>query len=153
MREPIENNSIHPPQLHATLIHRTQDVGYYTSEWPEPVKPLRLHVPIRLLSPESPLRLQIYSQAYPRWICRISNPIVGTPGRGDFSGVLPVSVMASRCDVFFSAIVSIQMQAAVGFSFTFGSFLETTVPKNPLTEVHQVLVFYRRILRGVSQGE
>ena len=44
-----------------------------------------------------------------------------------------MSVMASRCDVFFSAIVSVQMQAAAGFSFTFGSFLETTVPRNPPT--------------------
>ena len=40
--------------------------------------------------------------------------------------------MASRSGVFFSAIVSIQMEAAAGFAFTFGSFSETTV-RNPPT--------------------
>ena len=41
--------------------------------------------------------------------------------------------MASRSDVFFSTNVSIQMEAAAGFAFTFGSFPETTVPRNPPT--------------------
>ncbi|XP_039834394.1 uncharacterized protein LOC120695151 [Panicum virgatum] len=41
--------------------------------------------------------------------------------------------MASRSGVFFSAKVSIQMEATAGFSFTFGSFPETTVPRNPPT--------------------
>ena len=41
--------------------------------------------------------------------------------------------MASRSGVFFSTNVSIQMEAATGFAFTFGSFPETTVPRNPPT--------------------
>ena len=41
--------------------------------------------------------------------------------------------MASRSGVFFSANVSIQMEAAAGFAFTFSSFPKTTVPQNPPT--------------------
>ena len=41
--------------------------------------------------------------------------------------------MAARSGVFFSVNVSIQMEAAAGFAFTFGSFPETTVPRNPPT--------------------
>ena len=41
--------------------------------------------------------------------------------------------MAARSGVFFSANVSIQMEAAAEFTFTFGSFPETTVPRNPPT--------------------
>ena len=41
--------------------------------------------------------------------------------------------MAARSGVFFSANISIQMEAAAGFAFTFGSFLETIVPRNPPT--------------------
>ena len=41
--------------------------------------------------------------------------------------------MAARFGDFFSSNVSIQMGAAPGFAFTFGSFLETIVPRNPPT--------------------
>jgi hypothetical protein len=44
-----------------------------------------------------------------------------------------VDLLDKQSDVFFSANVSIQMEAAAGFSFTFGSFPETTVPRNPPT--------------------
>ena len=85
------------------------------------------------MAPESSLHLQIYRRAYLWWTCRISNPTVGAPGRGDFSRVLTASSMASRSDVFFSANISIQKEAAAGFAFTFGSFSETMVPRNPPT--------------------
>ena len=41
--------------------------------------------------------------------------------------------MAARPDVFFSANISIQMEATARFAFTFGSFPETTIPQNPPT--------------------
>ena len=41
--------------------------------------------------------------------------------------------MASRSGVFFSANITIQMEAAAGLSFTFSSFPETMVPRNPPT--------------------
>jgi hypothetical protein len=41
--------------------------------------------------------------------------------------------MASRSDVFLFANVSIQMEAAAGFAFTFVSFPKPTVPRNPPT--------------------
>ena len=44
-----------------------------------------------------------------------------------------MSSMALRSGVFFSANASVQMEAAAGFSFTFYSFPETTVPQNPPT--------------------
>ena len=44
-----------------------------------------------------------------------------------------MSSMAARSGVFFSANISIQMEAAAEFAFTFGSFQETTVPRNPPT--------------------
>ena len=39
--------------------------------------------------------------------------------------------MAANTGVVFSASVTAQMEATVGFSFTFGSFPEVTVPRNP----------------------
>jgi hypothetical protein len=39
--------------------------------------------------------------------------------------------MAVNTGIVFSASVTAQMEATVGFSFTFGSFLEVTVPRNP----------------------
>jgi len=41
--------------------------------------------------------------------------------------------MASRGSVFFSANIVVQMEDAAGFYFTFGSFSEMTVPRNPPT--------------------
>ena len=41
--------------------------------------------------------------------------------------------MAARSSIFFFANVSIQMEAAARFAFTFGSLPETTVPRNPPT--------------------
>jgi len=42
-------------------------------------------------------------------------------------------LIAFKSGVFLSANVAIQMEAAAGFSFTFGSFPETMVPRNPPT--------------------
>ena len=39
--------------------------------------------------------------------------------------------MAANTGVVFFASVTAQMEATVGFSFTFGSFPEVTVPRNP----------------------
>jgi len=39
--------------------------------------------------------------------------------------------MAANTGVVFSASVTAQMEATVGFSFAFGSFPEVTVPRNP----------------------
>ena len=39
--------------------------------------------------------------------------------------------MAANTGIVFSANVTAQMVATVGFFFTFGSFLEITVPRNP----------------------
>ena len=39
--------------------------------------------------------------------------------------------MAANTGIVFSASVTAQMEATVGFSFTFGSFPEFTVPRNP----------------------
>ena len=39
--------------------------------------------------------------------------------------------MAANTGVVFSVSVTTQMEATVGFSFTFGSFPEVTVPRNP----------------------
>ena len=39
--------------------------------------------------------------------------------------------MAANTGVVFSASVTAQMEATVGFSFTFESFPEFTVPRNP----------------------
>ena len=39
--------------------------------------------------------------------------------------------MAANTGVVFSASVTVQMEATVGFSFTFESFPEVTVPRNP----------------------
>ena len=41
--------------------------------------------------------------------------------------------MAARSGIFFSINISVQMEAAAGFGFTFGSFPETTIPRNPPT--------------------
>ena len=41
--------------------------------------------------------------------------------------------MVARFGVFFYANVSIQMEAAAGFTFTFGRFPKTTVPRNAPT--------------------
>ena len=41
------------------------------------------------------------------------------------------SSMAANTGIVFSASVTAQMEATVGFSFAFGSFLEVTVPRNP----------------------
>ena len=41
------------------------------------------------------------------------------------------SSMAANTGIVFSASVTAQMEATVGFSFTFGSFPEVTVPRNP----------------------
>ena len=42
--------------------------------------------------------------------------------------------MAANTGVVFSASVTAQMEATVGFSFTFGSFPEVTVPRNPASD-------------------
>ena len=42
--------------------------------------------------------------------------------------------MAASTGVVFSANVTAQMEATVGFSFTFGSFPEVTVPRNPASD-------------------
>ena len=39
--------------------------------------------------------------------------------------------MAANTGVVFSASVTAQMEATVGFSFAFGSFPEVTIPRNP----------------------
>jgi hypothetical protein len=39
--------------------------------------------------------------------------------------------MAANTGIVFSASVTAQMEATIGFSFTFGSFPEVTVPRNP----------------------
>ena len=39
--------------------------------------------------------------------------------------------MAANTGVVFSASITAQMEVTVGFSFTFGSFPEVTVPRNP----------------------
>jgi hypothetical protein len=39
--------------------------------------------------------------------------------------------MVANTGIVFSASVTAQMEATVGFSFTFGSFPEITVPRNP----------------------
>ena len=39
--------------------------------------------------------------------------------------------MTANTGIVFSASVTAQMEATVGFSFTFGSFPEVTVPRNP----------------------
>ena len=39
--------------------------------------------------------------------------------------------MAANTGVVFSVSVTAQMEVTVGFSFTFGSFPEVTVPRNP----------------------
>jgi hypothetical protein len=41
--------------------------------------------------------------------------------------------MAARSGIFFSANVSIQMEAAARFAFTFSSFPKAIVPRNPPT--------------------
>ena len=41
------------------------------------------------------------------------------------------SSMAANTGVVFSASITAQIEATVGFSFTFGSFPEVTVPRNP----------------------
>ena len=41
------------------------------------------------------------------------------------------SSMAANTGIVFSISVTAQMEATVGFSFTFGNFLEATVPRNP----------------------
>jgi hypothetical protein len=42
--------------------------------------------------------------------------------------------MEANTDVVFSTSVIAQMEATVGFSFTFGSFPEVTVPRNPASD-------------------
>ena len=39
--------------------------------------------------------------------------------------------MAANTGIVFYASITTQMEATVGFSFTFGSFPEMTVPRNP----------------------
>src|SRR6185295_15735009 len=39
--------------------------------------------------------------------------------------------MAANTGIVFSASVTAQMEATVGFSFAFGSFPKVTVPRNP----------------------
>ena len=60
---------------------------------------------------------------------RNSNLTVGAPGRGLRAHTS--SSMASNIGVVFSVSVATQMEATVGFSFTFGGFPEVTVPRNP----------------------
>jgi len=42
--------------------------------------------------------------------------------------------MAANTGVVFSASITAQMEATVGFSFTFGSFPEVTVTRNPTSD-------------------
>ena len=58
-----------------------------------------------------------------------NNSTVGAPGRGLRAHTS--SSMAANTGVVFSASMTTQMEATVGFSFTFGSFPEVTVPRNP----------------------
>ena len=44
------------------------------------------------------------------------------------------SSMAANTGVVFSVIITAQMEVTVGFSFTFGSFPEVTVPRNPASD-------------------
>ena len=47
-----------------------------------------------------------------------------------------LSSMAANTGVVFSASITTQMEATVGFSFTFGSFPKATVPRNPTSGSH-----------------
>ena len=44
--------------------------------------------------------------------------------------------MAANTSIVFSASITAQMEATVGFSFTFGSFPEVKVPRNPTSGSH-----------------
>ena len=82
----------------------------------------------RALGPVIPI-LKLYRQVHPWWTGRNSNPTVGMLGRGLRAHTS--SSMAANAGIIFSACVTAQMEATVGFSFTFGSFPEVTVPRNP----------------------
>jgi hypothetical protein len=46
--------------------------------------------------------------------------------------------MAANTGVVFSANVTAQMEATIGFYFTFGSFLEVTVPRIPASSTSTI---------------
>ena len=59
------------------------------------------------------------------------------------------SSMADNTGVVFSASITAQVEVTVGFSFTFGSFLEATVPRNPTSSPS---IFEGGIFTGVRSN-
>ena len=78
--------------------------------------------------PEIPV-LKLYRRVHIWWTGRNNNPTVGALGRGLRAHTS--SSMVANTGVVFSASVTAQIEVTVGFSFTFGSFPEVTVLRNP----------------------
>jgi hypothetical protein len=133
---PIKHNAISlliPKTLNQSIQSRTQDIGCYALGFPNLSKALASLCYHQVLGSAISLTSNLTPEDTPIGLARVQIRQL-VLGRG-ISRVVLANLMVSNSSVFFSAQVTLQIQATTSYSIIFGDFPKMMAPRSPLLGV------------------